>query len=325
MPHVPWQFLPDGRRYRKPPNDVVPGMSNQSYNDQGQLDVLLQRHFLQTGFADLLLQELWRHLKREGLWDDSLIVVAADHGVAFIKGRRDRRRLDAENYGEIAPIPLFIKAPGQKKGRVNDAYVETIDILPTIFDILNIDPKVKMDGHSAFSPVVQAPRNAAGSSSATRSSRCASPPAEFERREALVRERNHRLFGTGSDGPDRHLPDRPAPGAARPRACPRAGAGARWRSSRRGRLRERGPALRLRAHPPRWAGSTAATPGRDIAVAVNGRIAAVGNTFALAEGEDGRVLLGDGAGVGAARAGATGSTCSRSSAERLAHPRLGGI
>ena len=39
-------------------------MSNQSYNDQGQLDVLLQRHFLQTGFADLdSLQELWRHLK----------------------------------------------------------------------------------------------------------------------------------------------------------------------------------------------------------------------------------------------------------------------
>ena len=91
------------------------------------------------------------------MWDDSLIVVAADHGIAFIKGRRDRRRLDRGNYGEIAPIPLFIKAPGQKKGKVNDAYVETIDILPTIFDILNINPKVKMDGRSAFSPTVQAP------------------------------------------------------------------------------------------------------------------------------------------------------------------------
>ena len=49
MPHVPWQYLPDGRRYRKPPNDAMPGLSNQSYEDQGQLDVLLQRHFLQTG------------------------------------------------------------------------------------------------------------------------------------------------------------------------------------------------------------------------------------------------------------------------------------
>ena len=105
MPHVPWQFMPSGRRYRRQPNDAVPGLSNQSYNDQGQLDVLLQRHFLQTGFADLLLQELWRHLKREGMWDDSLIVVAADHGVAFIKGRRDRRRLDARELRRDRPDP----------------------------------------------------------------------------------------------------------------------------------------------------------------------------------------------------------------------------
>jgi hypothetical protein len=29
------------------------------------------------------------------------------------------------------------------------------------------------------------------------------------------------------------------------------------------------------------------TPGRDVAVALNGRIAAVGNTFSLAEGDEG--------------------------------------
>ena len=38
------------------PNDMIPGLSNQSYRDQGQLDVLLQRHVLQTGFADLQLR-----------------------------------------------------------------------------------------------------------------------------------------------------------------------------------------------------------------------------------------------------------------------------
>ena len=125
LPHVPWQFLPDGRRYRLTPNDVVPGLSNQSYNDQGQLDVLLQRHVLQTGFADLMLRELWRHLKQEGLWDDALIVVAADHGVAFERGRRDRRRLRRANAAEIAPIPLFVKAPGQRRGRIDARCVET--------------------------------------------------------------------------------------------------------------------------------------------------------------------------------------------------------
>ena len=183
MPHVPWQFLPDGRRYRRQPNDAVPGLSNQSYEDQGQLDVLLQRHFLQTGFADRLLQELWAHLKREGLWDDSLIVVAADHGVAFVRGRRDRRRLDTENYGEIAPIPLFIKAPGQKKGAVNDAYVETIDILPTIFDVLNLEPQGEDGWALGLQRHGAEPADPADPPAKHVQDRCAFPPAEFEARE----------------------------------------------------------------------------------------------------------------------------------------------
>ena len=49
LPHVPWQYLPSGRRYRRQPNDVIPGLSNQAYEDQGQLDVLLQRHVSRRG------------------------------------------------------------------------------------------------------------------------------------------------------------------------------------------------------------------------------------------------------------------------------------
>jgi len=108
MPHVPWQYLPSGKRYRKAPNDVIPGLSNQSFEDTGQLNVLLQRHFLQTGFADLELQHLWKHLKDDGLWDDSLIVVAADHGVAFPHAR-ERRRLRRETAAEIAPLEAEVK------------------------------------------------------------------------------------------------------------------------------------------------------------------------------------------------------------------------
>jgi hypothetical protein len=284
MPHVPWQFLPDGRRYRKPPNDAVPGMSNQSYNDQGQLDVLLQRHYLQTGFADFLLQELWRHLKREGMWDNSLIVVAADHGVAFIKGRRDRRRLDHQNYGEIAPIPLFIKAPGQRRGRVDDAYVETIDILPTILDLLNIDPKVRMDGHSALSAVVKRRRNLRILQRNTFKP-LEFTGTEFEQRKASVRERDRRLFGTGADGPGRVYrigPHQELLGRAAP-----AGDGEGSVT-----IEEAGDYADVDPDsdylPTHVVGKlSGGTPGRDVAVALNGRIAAVGNTFSLAEGDEG--------------------------------------
>ena len=50
------------------------------------------------------------------------------------------------------PIPLFIKVPNQHKGVVSDRNVETIDILPTIADILGIELPWPIDGHSALDP-----------------------------------------------------------------------------------------------------------------------------------------------------------------------------
>ena len=201
MPHVPWQYLPSGRMYRRQPNDAVPALSNQAYQDTGQLDVLLQRHFLQTGFADFELQELWKRLKSEGLWDKSLIVVAADHGVAFPHAR-ERRRLSRTTAREIAPIPLFIKAPGQKAAKVNRSWVETIDILPTILDILNVDPKVHMDGKSAYSSTVK-DRKTLRFEIRNTFETLKIPAATFERERAQIIARNHRLFGSGADGPQR--------------------------------------------------------------------------------------------------------------------------
>jgi hypothetical protein len=287
MPHVPWQYLPSGKRYRKAPNDAIPGLSNQSYQDTGQLSVLLQRHFLQTGFADLELQHLWKHLKDDGLWDDSLIVVAADHGVAFPHAR-ERRRLTRKTAAEIAPVPLFVKAPNQKRGKVDDAWVETIDILPTIFDILNLDPRVKMDGRSAFSDEVQN-RKELRILIRNTFEVLRIPADQFTRERSAIIARNQSLFGSGADGP--------------------------------GRLYEIGPHPELIGQPASAAGepldvdlaykrdyaNVGADPAyvpvhivgrvngpdrhpRDIAVAVNGTIRAVGNTFKLAVGDDGELV-----------------------------------
>jgi hypothetical protein len=283
LPHVPWQYLPSGRLYRRAPNDVIPGLSNQAYEDQGQLDVLLQRHYLQTGFADLLLRRLWDKLKRDGMWDDALIVVLADHGVAFPHDLQ-RRRLNRETAAEIAPIPLFIKAPGQKKGKVDDAYVETIDILPTIFDLLNLDPKVKMDGRSAFSDEVQQ-RDELRFLIRNTFEVLKIPADQFEREKQAVVDRNLRLFGTGRDGPDRiyeigphqELIGQPASAAGRklPVELPTA-------QDYENVDPESGYV------PTHVVGRVEAggEPGRDIAVAVNGTIRAVGNTFTLAVGDE---------------------------------------
>jgi len=284
LPHVPWQYLPDGRLYRKTANDAVAGLSNQSYDDQGQIDVLLQRHILQAGFADHELQHLWKHLKDEGMWDKSLIVVAADHGVAFVRGHRDRRRLTPGNAAEIAPVPLLIKAPGQRKAKENDAWVETIDILPTIFDLLDLDPKVKMDGRSAFSPEVESRRRIhvllRGSFK-----ELYLPVEPFLKQRQRIVQRNLRLFGDGSDGPDRVYrigPHQELLGSSASRAGLRRldvelVYGADYRN-----VDLKSPYVPTHV-VARVRGEQHV--GRDIAVAVNGTIVAVGNTFKLAQGD----------------------------------------
>jgi hypothetical protein len=288
LPHVPWQYLPDARRYRRQANDAIPGLSSQSFEWQSQLNVLIQRHFLQTGFADHELQDLWKHLKSEGLWDKSLIVVAADHGVAFPKAR-ERRRLTRENAAEIAPVPLLIKAPGQKTGKIDDAWVSTIDILPTIFDVLNLNPRVKMDGKSAFSDEVQ---NTQALKILLRGSfeELDIPEADFVRERQAIIDRNHALFGTGADGPDRvyrigpHqelLGKSPEEAGLRPLDVDFA-YGADYKN-----VDPDSPFI-----PAHVAGQVqgGGDGGRDVAVAVNGKVVGVGETFTLAVGDAGELV-----------------------------------
>ena len=286
LPHVPWQYLPDGRRYRRQANDAIPGLSNQAFEFQSQIDVLIQRHYLQTGFADHELQELWKHLKEEGLYDKALIVVAADHGLAF-EQRRERRRLNRRTAAQIAPVPLLIKAPGQKKGEVDDAWVETIDILPTIFDVLDLDPKVKMDGKSAFSDEVQ---NRDELRMLIRNSfdELRIPAEQFERERQAIRDQRLALLGTGSE--DRFFEIGPNPeligeSSGAPGLTPldvELSYAPDYRD-----VDPDGPLV-----PVHVVGrvSGGGDGGREIAVAVNGTIVAVGETFTLVSGDENELV-----------------------------------
>jgi hypothetical protein len=147
LPHLPWEFLPSGHRYA---GGDLPGFETDGWSD----DVFLvhqgyQRYLLQLGFADRLLGDLIRRLRAVGLYDRALLVVAADHGVSFRPGQR-RRAFRDSNLDDIVFVPLLVKRPGQEAGRVVDEPVQTIDILPTIADVLGVDVPWRVDGTSLF-------------------------------------------------------------------------------------------------------------------------------------------------------------------------------
>jgi hypothetical protein len=52
------------------------------------------------------------------------------------------------NVDEVYRVPLFIKAPGQLAGEVVDDTAMTIDVLPSIVDLLDAEVDWQLDGHS---------------------------------------------------------------------------------------------------------------------------------------------------------------------------------
>ena len=153
FPHPPYQFFNDGRYYNLI-YDTPKGLDGDGiWGESGYLAKLgYQRHLYQAGYADQLLGLLLDKLEETQLFEKALIVVMADHGTSYHagRGRRDFRagqgRRESQPIEDIALVPLFIKVPGQRKGLVSDAAVQTTDIMPTVLRVLGDEPPGDMTG-----------------------------------------------------------------------------------------------------------------------------------------------------------------------------------
>ena len=144
LPHVPYVYLPSGRRYAVDAR-ILRGIDNGRWLEEWPALQGQQRYLLQLGYTDAALGLLLRRLRETGLYDRALVIVTADHGVGF--GLGDQRRLPTPtNLHEIAFVPLFVKLPGQQRGRTVDGLVRTIDILPTIARVLDVPLDWRVDG-----------------------------------------------------------------------------------------------------------------------------------------------------------------------------------
>jgi hypothetical protein len=192
-----------------------------------------------------------------------------------------RRSVNPSNVQELAPVPLFVKAPRQTRGRVNDALARTLDVAPTIADVLGVPLGYRPDGRSAFSRAVRARREVSLTERDFSSVVRISPARWKARRRAVVRRRLRHL-GSGdwaslytSLGPNRDLVGRDAAGT-------RSAQGTRATIS----LARSFAAVRRSSGmaPCQIAGrihGSGAPRERDLAIAVNGRIEAVGRSFHL--------------------------------------------
>jgi hypothetical protein len=152
VPHHPWQYLPDGRQY-----PLVVQQNPASYrggwiDDEFLVAQGMQRHLLQVGYVDLALGRVIDALVEADLYEDAIVVVVADHGIAIKPGVEHQRIITEDTVGEIAAIPLFIKGPGLEAGRIDDRRAVTIDIVPTIADAIDARLTWQVDGVSLIGP-----------------------------------------------------------------------------------------------------------------------------------------------------------------------------
>jgi hypothetical protein len=276
LPHSPWRFLPDGKQY----GDAlgIDGLADDKWGkDEWLVAQGWQRHLLQTGLVDRVLGDVIARLKKTGLYDKSLVIVTADHGVSFRAGDR-RRGITETNIGDIAPVPLLVKKPNQHTAVIEDRHVRTTDIVPTIADVLGAKLPYAADGRSLFDPAedrddVEVHQRAGDPVSAS--------AGEVERLRDETVARKVALFGSGSSdglyafGPDKGLVGkRPVAFAV----APANGLGADVDGSTL--LADVDPASALApTHVSGHLSGDTAEPGIHLAVAVNGRIAGTTQSF----------------------------------------------
>jgi hypothetical protein len=266
LPHVPFQYLPSGRFYRRSPKEALTGLDGRpGYGSPFVVEQAYQRHLLQLQATDRLLGKLLDRLHEVGIYDRAVVGVVADHGISFRLGH-DRRLVRAENVQDIAPVPFFLKAPGQKRGRISDKPLQTIDVLPTIAGLLGVRIPWKVDGRSALRRADPARRRMIIAKKFKHTYLVDTPSYESAKRAALARK--VRLFGGDiyAFGPRPDLIGRPVPpGGSDVTVDPGSG-----------------------FVPAHVAGTVpdGETPGRTVAVAVNGEVVATGVTFTLEGSED---------------------------------------
>jgi len=98
-------------------------------------------------WTDRNIEAVVAKLEELGLMDNTLLVIAADHGEAFREHGSEGHAKDL--YGEVVRTPVIIVLPWfLDGGLVVDDLTENVDLMPTILDMIGIDPVDETDGAS---------------------------------------------------------------------------------------------------------------------------------------------------------------------------------
>jgi arylsulfatase A-like enzyme len=129
------------RRYDAMKQDVVRRQVREVTERERQH--LESQHDGGIAYLDTQIGKLIARLKQMGLYDNTMIVITADHGEEF--GRHQLLGHGKSVYQAEVHVPLLVKYPGQTQGSVTNELANQVDLMPTILAALDcpVPPDVR--------------------------------------------------------------------------------------------------------------------------------------------------------------------------------------
>lgn len=152
-PHTPYDYR-EMSAHLAPPQEEgrfatnVPG----SFEIESEAELKRARDLYdaEVFFADHLFGALIDHLRQQGVLDNTIILVTADHGEEFMDhGQIQHNAL----YEELVRIPMLIRHPGHPVSTRTDVPFLNIDLLPTIASIVGAEAPADLDGIDLRGPI----------------------------------------------------------------------------------------------------------------------------------------------------------------------------
>lgn len=100
----------------------------------------------EIAFADQSLGAVLRTLRNAGVYDRTLIVVVGDHGEGLGEHREESHSMLA--YNSTLRVPMILKVPGLVGNHRLSRRVGTVDLLPTLLDLLGLPADPEIQGRS---------------------------------------------------------------------------------------------------------------------------------------------------------------------------------
>lgn len=104
----------------------------------------------ETAFADEIIGDIIDTLRKVGAYDDTMLIVTADHGEHF--GEHGRAYHQFSLFDELLHVPLIIKPPRSEEGSRREELASLVDLYPTVLSQLGMPVPETVEGRDLFAP-----------------------------------------------------------------------------------------------------------------------------------------------------------------------------